>query len=108
MTNRNAIISELVEYVREHTHLINDVWLLKECLKFVKNKQGRPEAMPGEHDDRVLAYAITLAIRGQQSTSTPKEQPSIKDLPLDLQEDYAKASPDMKKYLADKWGLKVG
>ncbi|WP_340011781.1 hypothetical protein MHI32_01590 [Paenibacillus sp. FSL H7-0690] len=108
MTNRNAIISELVEYVREHTHLIKDVWFLKECLKFVKNKQGRPEAMPGEHDDRVLAYAITLAIRGQQSTSTPKEQPSIKDLPLDLQEDYAKASPDMKKYLADKWGLKVG
>jgi hypothetical protein len=108
LTNRNVIISELVEYVREHIHLINHIGTLKEMLKFVKNKQGRPEAMPGEHDDLVMSLAITLAIRGQQTALIPKAQPSIKDLPEDLQEDYRKAAPDMKKYLADKWGLKVG
>lgn len=108
LTNRNVIISELVEYVREHIHLINHIGTLKEMLKFVKNKQGRPEAMPGEHDDLVMSLAITLAIRGQQTTLIPKSQPSIKDLPPDLQEDYNKATPDMKKYLANKWGLKVG
>jgi hypothetical protein len=77
-------------------------------LTFIKNKQGRPEAMDGKHDDRVLAYAITLAIRGQQTALLPKAQPSIKDLPKDLQEDYWKATPDMRKYLEQKWGLKVG
>lgn len=108
LTNRNVIVGELVEYVREHIHLINHIGTLKEMLKFVKNKQGRPEAMQGEHDDLVMSLAITLAIRGQQTTHIPKAQPSIKDLPEDLQEDYRKAAPDMKKYLADKWGLKVG
>lgn len=108
MTNRNAIISELVEYVREHINLIHDINLLREMLTFIKNKQGRPEAMPGKKDDRVLAYAITLAIRVQQSTLLPKQQASVKDLPKDLQEDYRKASPDMRKYMEQKWGLKTG
>lgn len=108
LTNRNAIVSELVEYVREHSHLIHDIGFLRECLTFIKNKQGRPEAMSGKHDDRVLAYAITLAIRGQQSTSSPKSEVSIKDLPEDLQQDYRRASPDMKKHMEDKWGLKAG
>lgn len=31
----------------------------------------------------------------------------LSELSKDLQEDYAKASPDMKKYLAEKWRLKV-
>ncbi len=108
MANRNAIISELVEYVREYSHLIHDIDFLRECLTFVKNKQGKPEALEGKKDDRVLAYAITLAIRGQQSTLLPKTQPSIKDLPQDLQEDYWKATPDMRKYMEQKWGLKTG
>lgn len=105
LTNRNVIISELVEYVREHIHLINHIGTLKEMLKFVKNKQGRPEAMPGEHDDLVMSLAITLAIRGQQTTLIPKAQPSLKDLPQDLQDDYWKAKPEMRAYLAQKWGL---
>lgn len=105
MTNRNAIISELVEYVREHSHLVKDIGFLRECLTFIKNKQGRPEAMEGKHDDRVMAYAITLAIRHQQSMLLPKSQASLKDLPKDLQEDYNKASPDMKRYLEQKWNL---
>jgi hypothetical protein len=105
MTNRNAIVSELVEYVRDHSHLFHDIGVLRECLTFIKNKQGRPEAMSGKHDDRVLAYAITLAIRGQQSTLVPKLQVSIKDLAPDLQHDYWNAKPEMREYLAKKWGL---
>lgn len=108
MTNRNAIISELVEYVREHIHLIHHVQTLREMLTFVKNKQGRPEALSGKHDDLVMAYAITLAIRNQQTTRLPKAQPSLKDLPQDLQDDYRKASPDMKQYMLNKWGIKAG
>lgn len=36
-------------------------------LTFVVNERGRPEAMAGEHDDRVMALAIAHYSRGQQS-----------------------------------------
>jgi hypothetical protein len=105
MANRNAIISELVEYVREYPHLIHDTGFLRECLTFIKNKQGKPEAMQGKKDDRVLSYAITLAIRGQQTSMIPKTQPSLKDLPADLQADYWKADESMRAYMRNKWGI---
>lgn len=108
MTNRNAIISELVEYVREHSHLIHDIDFLRECLTFIHDKQGKPIAMNGKKDDRVLAYAITLAIRGQQSTKSPKAEISIRDLPIDLQDDYRRADESTKAIMREKWGLKAG
>lgn len=109
MTNRNAIISELVEYVREHSHLIKDINFLRECLTFIKNKQGRPEAMSGKNDDRVMGYAITLAIRHQQSSGMNKEFiVDISKLPQDLQDDYNNANEQDKKRLAIKWGLAKG
>lgn len=44
-----------------------DIWMnkdfLNECLTFVKNERGRPEAMSGRHDDEVIATAITYFIR---------------------------------------------
>ncbi len=109
LTNRNAIISELVEYVREHSYLIKDINFLRECLTFIKDKQGRPEAMSGKKDDRVLGYAITLAIRGQQRSSSEKSLTiDISKLPQDLQDDYNAANAEDKKRLAVKWGLLKG
>jgi hypothetical protein len=106
MTNRNAIVSELVEYVREHIHLIHHIQTLREMLTFIKNKQGRPEAMSGKKDDLVMAYAISLAIRGQQSSMVERAFTiDISKLDADLQEDYNRASADEKKRLAIKWGL---
>jgi hypothetical protein len=109
MANRNAIISDLVEFVRENIHLINHIPTLKEMLTFIRNKQGRPEAMSGKNDDLVISLAITLAIRHQQTSSVEKSwKVDISKLPQDLQEDYNRASPDMKQYLAKKWGLVKG
>jgi hypothetical protein len=105
MTNRNAIISELVEYVREHSHLIHDIMFLRECLTFIHDKQGKPIAMNGKKDDRVLAYAITLAIRGQQSTRAPKTEFNISNLAPDVQSDYRRASEEMKALMRQKWGM---
>ena len=65
------------------------------------------KAMEGKKDDRVLAYAITLAIRGQQTVLLPKARPKLQDLPIDLQQDYWNAKPDMRKYLANKWNLEM-
>jgi phage terminase large subunit len=105
---RPIIIASYVQLVREHIHLFNDLPTLEEMLVFVRDENGKPQAQDGMHDDLIMADAICQEIRGQQTTRIPKAQPSIKDLPEDLQEDYRKAAPDMKKYLADKWGLKVG
>jgi hypothetical protein len=40
--------------------------LLKECRSFVRHPSGRTEAMAGEHDDRVMAMAIALAVREER------------------------------------------
>lgn len=104
---RPIIIASYVQLVREHIHLFNDLPTLEEMLVFVRDENGKPQAQDGMHDDLIMADAICQEIRGQQTTQLPKAQPSLKDLPQDLQEDYRKASPDMKIYLANKWGLKV-
>ena len=70
---RPLAISELVIILREHIHLINDIETLRECLTFIKNEAGRPEAMEGYHDDRVMALAIAYYSRSQQTTQI-KEQ----------------------------------
>lgn len=62
---RPIIIADLACIVREQTELINDPETLNEMLTFVRNKKGRPEAMPGEHDDLIIALAIAYYIREQ-------------------------------------------
>ena len=64
---RPLIIADLVEIVREHTDLINDVETLNEMLTFVRNEKGRAEAQDGAHDDLIMALAIAYYIRDQQS-----------------------------------------
>lgn len=65
---RPLAISELVTIMREHIHLINDYETLQEALVFIKNDKGRPEAMEGYHDDRIMALAIAYYSRTQQTT----------------------------------------
>ena len=46
-------------------------------LSFAKNERGRPEALPGKHDDTVMALGIAHKIRGQESM-TVKQAPAVK------------------------------
>lgn len=64
---RPNIIAVLKDVINTSLDSISDVVTLRECLKFIKNDQGRPEAQEGEHDDHVMSWAIAHAIRGQQS-----------------------------------------
>lgn len=64
---RPVIIAELVEIIRESVELINDIPTLEEMLTFARNEVGKPEALEGAHDDRVLALAIAYNARSQQS-----------------------------------------
>ncbi|QHT60662.1 hypothetical protein GXP70_12405 [Paenibacillus lycopersici] len=71
---RPVIIAELVTVVRESIQLINDIATLQEMLSFVRNDNGRPEALPGKHDDLIMALAIAHQARGQQSMVLEPEE----------------------------------
>lgn len=63
---RPVIIAELVTIIRESIHLINDLKTLDELLTFMRNKNGRPEAQNGKHDDLIMSLAIGHQARSQQ------------------------------------------
>jgi hypothetical protein len=63
---RPTIIAKLVEIVREHCEIINDVDTLEELLTIIRNeKTGRIEAPAGGHDDEMMGLAIAHHIRDQ-------------------------------------------
>lgn len=68
-TNRSTrplIIAELVAVARDNLSLIRHYGTLGEMLSFADNERGRPEALPGKHDDLVMALAIAHHIRPKQ------------------------------------------
>lgn len=78
---RPYILSELRKTLTQQTEAWNDKDLLKECLVFVRNKNGRPEAMNGKHDDEIFAHSIALEIR----RNAPIEFDKPRDVPQDGQ-----------------------
>ena len=62
---RPVIISRLIELVREHTELINDLDTIEELLTIIRNEKGRIEAPAGSHDDLMMGLAIAYEIRNQ-------------------------------------------
>ena len=102
---RPVMIARMVEYMRDYIHLMHDEDTLKECLTFIRNDAGRPEAEQGEHDDLVMAFCIALMARGQQSMELPEEKEHKKaEWTADQWEDYHNASEEWKEYLIEKWG----
>lgn len=77
---RPVIIAELVETARDNLENIVDDATLAEMLSFAKNDKGRPEALPGKHDDLVMSLAIAHHIRPQQAMKAleKKEAPRKK------------------------------
>ena len=59
---RDACISALAEIIQFQSWDIYSKILLRECQTFVKPKGGKCEAMPGEHDDAVMAMAIMMYV----------------------------------------------
>ncbi len=59
---RKTIIAFLAQAIRKRMIDCPDAEFWNECLSFVVDpKKGRPEAMEGQHDDRVLCAAIALS-----------------------------------------------
>jgi phage terminase large subunit len=91
--------------VREEVYKINSVETLLEATTFVKNDKGKPEASLGCHDDMILAWAINLGIKGQQTTEVTASEYDInwEKIPDDLIEDYENAPEKWKKIILDNW-----
>lgn len=49
--------------VDNYPELIHDKRTIEQCLVFVRNEKGRPEASPGNHDDDVMSNAIAQLCR---------------------------------------------
>ena len=64
---RPRMIDKEVYLVEEHIKLIQDIPTLQQMLTFVYDKNNRPDAMSGKHDDLLIADCILSEIRGQQS-----------------------------------------
>ena len=64
---RPMIISSQVSLLRDNIELFNDITMLEECLTFVYDKNGRPDAENGKHDDLLFSDMIANSIRSQQT-----------------------------------------
>jgi hypothetical protein len=78
---RDPILANLKFYLNQYPDIWVDKDLLDECLVFVRNKSGRPEAMSSKHDDKIMAEAIAFEIRrnAPQSFTPPQEIPQTNE-----------------------------
>lgn len=68
--NRGPLIAGFVAVARDNLDCIVDLTTLGEMLTFVRNEDGKPEALAGKFDDCVLAGAIAYKARDQQAMTT--------------------------------------
>ena len=71
---RPLIIDKEINLIEDNIDLFNDIEMLEECLTFVYNEKGRPDAMSGKHDDILFADMIANEIRSQQSFEADVEK----------------------------------
>ena len=102
---RPVAIAELVKGFREDPEMVRDRGTLAEMRVFQYNADHRPEALPGEHDDLVMALCIANAIRDQQRMTMPGKRGSTDGWTADMWEDYHRAPPEMKRKLMEEWGM---
>lgn len=70
---RPLIIDKEVGMVEDHIELFYDIQTLLEMTTFVYDKDGRPDAMSGKHDDLLISDMIANEIRPQQRFEYQKE-----------------------------------
>ncbi|MCD7844448.1 MAG: hypothetical protein LUG57_01045 [Oscillospiraceae bacterium] len=102
---RPVIIAQLVAAFRQNPELFNDPLTLGEMLTFQYNQRRCPEALPGEHDDLVMALAIAWEIRSQQSYLEQPEPRPRRLWTQDMLEDYWHADPRNRAVMERMWGL---
>lgn len=74
---RPLIIDKEIHLIEDNIDLFEDIEMLNECLTFVYDKKGRPDAMSGKHDDALFADMIANEIRSQQSFEAERDSEII-------------------------------
>jgi len=82
---RPYIISLETVLIRENIDLFTHIGMLDECLTFVKDKNGRPDAESGKHDDILMSDMIANASRSQQRFTV--ERNAKFELPANMSEE---------------------
>lgn len=70
---RPLIISNEIVLIRDNPELFTHIPMLDECLTFVYDDKGRPDAEPGKHDDILFSDMIASQIRTFQSMEIDTE-----------------------------------
>lgn len=74
---RPLIIDKEIHLIEDNIDLFNDIAMLEECLTFIYDDKGRPDAMSGKHDDALFSDMISNEIRQQQSFEAELEREVI-------------------------------
>jgi hypothetical protein len=92
---RPRMIDKEINLIENNIVLFTDITMLDEAMTFVYDKDGRPDAESGKHDDVLISDMITNEIEGQQSfTATVEVTPSY---PVNSLED--KVNKNLEKLL---------
>lgn len=103
---RPQALAELHTVMEESPELVVSQWTLGEMVVFVYDAHGKPQAAVGEHDDLVMAAAITYTARTQQRYTVAERAGSRKHWSADMWEDWRQADPETRKYLEKRWGAR--
>lgn len=76
-TTRMPMLDELAEAIRTGTIDIPSADTVRECMTFVRNDAGRPEAQEGTHDDRVISLGIGLQMTRHHTHGAVGEVPEV-------------------------------
>jgi hypothetical protein len=79
LKTRPLMIDDLARMIRERLLGLSSRETLEECLSFVIDDRGKPRAVEGQHDDRVIALAIAVQMAQQVGTNLlfPEFDPGV-------------------------------
>jgi hypothetical protein len=76
---RPLIIDKEIDLIENNIQLFNDITMLDECLTFVYDKDNKPDAESGKHDDVLFSDMIANEIRPQQTHEVTEPEPEDPD-----------------------------
>jgi len=94
---RPLIIDKEIDLVENNIDLFADLTFLGECLTFVYDKNGRPDAESGKHDDVLISDMIANEIRSQQTFKLQEVEIERKNRPFPFNE------PDQDEEAYNEW-----
>ena len=100
---RPVALAGLHTVMEENPELVVSFWTLGEMLTFVYDKNRKPQAASGQHDDLVLAAAI----RGQQKYTLDMADEGRRAWTEDMWDDYNAADAETRKMMVQRWGAPV-